>query len=158
MPEQRAQQPQEALAEHLNTLLDVVAAESGSRYTFPEIKAAMAQRGVHISRQRWHYMRAGTGPMTTDVALLEALADFFGVPVTFLTDAEADVPTRVAAQLELLRTLKEAEVKNFAARALTSDLSTETLLEIRDIIDQTLNQQSDPGPGPDSAAGQPEPS
>jgi predicted RecB family endonuclease len=153
MPDQRAQEPQKTLAEHLNTLLDVVAAESGSRYTFPEIKAAMAERGVHISRQRWHYMRAGTGPMTTDVALLEALADFFGVPVAFLTDPDAEVPTRVAAQLELLRTLKEAEVKNFAARALTSDLSTETLLEIRDIIDQTLNQQSDHGSGTDAAAG-----
>jgi hypothetical protein len=155
MPEHLTKEPQEILAEHLNTLLDVVAAESGSRYTFPEIKAAMAARGVHISRQRWHYMRAGTGPMTTDVALLKALADFFGVPVTFLTDAEADVPARVAAQLELLRTLKEAEVRNFAARALTSDLSTETLLEIRDIIDQTLNQQSDASTGPGTAAGLP---
>jgi hypothetical protein len=75
-----------------------------------------------------------------------------------VTDADADVATRVAAQIELVRSLKEAEVKNFASRALTSDLSTETLLEIRNIIDQTLNQQSDPGPGPDSAAGQPEPS
>ncbi len=143
MPEHPAPERQEILAGQLNTLLDVVAAESGNRYTFPEIKAAMAERGVHISRQRWHYMRAGTGPMTTDVALLDALADFFGVPVAFLTDAEAEVPQRVAAQLDLLRTLREAEVKNFAARALTGDLSTETLLEIRDIIDQTLTQQTD---------------
>jgi predicted RecB family endonuclease len=142
MPEHLPPEPQEVLAERLNTLLDVVAAEGGNRYTFPEIKAAMESRGVHISRQRWHYMRAGTGPMTTDTPLLEALADFFGVPVSFLTEADAAVPSRVTAQLELLRTLKEAEVKNFAARALTSDLSPETLLEIRDIIDQTLNRQS----------------
>jgi hypothetical protein len=33
-------------------------------------------------------------------------------------------------------------VKNFAARSLTSDLSPETLLAIRDIIDQTLEQQA----------------
>ena len=142
MPENLPPEPQEVLAERLNTLLDVVAAEGGNRYTFPEIKTAMEARGVHISRQRWHYMRAGTGPMTTDTPLLEALADFFGVPVSFLTEADAEVPSRVTAQLELLRTLKEAEVKNFAARALTSDLSPETLLEIRDIIDQTLNRQS----------------
>lgn len=142
MPEHLPPEPQEILAERLNTLLDVAAAEGGDRYTFPEIKAAMEARGVHVSRQRWHYMRAGTGPMTTDTRLLEALGDFFGVPAAFLTDANADVPARVSAQLGLLRTLKEAEVKNFAARALTSDLSAETLLEIRDIIDQTLNRQA----------------
>lgn len=146
MPDQPAQQPQEVLAERLNTLLDVVEAESGRRYQFPDIKTAMEQRGVHISRQRWHYMRAGSGPMTTDLPLLEALADFFGVPVGFLTDADPDVPARVAAQLELLRSLKEAEVKNFAARSLTSDLSPETLLAIRDIIDQTLEQQASDQP------------
>jgi hypothetical protein len=142
MPDHPAQEPQEVLAERLNTLLDVVEAESGRRYQFPDIKTAMEQRGVHISRQRWHYMRAGSGPMTTDLPLLEALADFFGVPVGFLTDADPEVPARVAAQLELLRSLKEAEVKNFAARSLTSDLSPETLLAIRDIIDQTLEQQA----------------
>lgn len=145
MPE-HTQEPQEVLAERLNTLLDVVEAESGSRYTFPDIKAAMEARGVHISRQRWHYMRAGSGPMTTDDALLDALADFFGVPVEFLTGADPEIPGRVAAQLELLRSLKEAEVKNFAARSLTSDLSPETLLAIRDIIDQTLEQQSSEHP------------
>ncbi|MGN6751449.1 MAG: hypothetical protein ACTHJJ_02730 [Intrasporangium sp.] len=142
MPDHPAHEPQEILAERLNTLLDVVEAESGQRYTFPDIKAAMEQRGVHISRQRWHYMRAGTGPMTTDFPLLEALGDFFGVPADFLTDADPEIPDRVAAQLELLRSLKEAEVKNFAARSLTSDLSPETLLAIRDIIDQTLEQQA----------------
>ena len=145
MPDHPAQEPQEVLAERLNTLLDVVEAESGRRYQFPDIKTAMEQRGVHISRQRWHYMRAGSGPMTTDLPLLEALADFFGVPVGFLTDADPEVPARVAAQLELLRSLKEAEVKNFAARSLTSDLSPETLLAIRDIIDQTLEQQASDG-------------
>jgi hypothetical protein len=36
--------------------------------------------------------------------------------------------------------MREAEVKSFAARTLTSDLSVETLLEIRDIIDRTLRE------------------
>lgn len=132
--------PEAVLADRLNTLYDVIAAEGGQRYTFPHISAAMAERGVHISRARWSYMRAGTGPMTTDEALLEALADFFGVPVRYLTDEDSEVPDRVQAQLELLRTLREAEVKSFAARSLTTELSTETLMEIRAIIDQTLRQ------------------
>ena len=133
--------PEAVLADRLNTLYDVVAAEGGQRYTFPQISAAMAERGVHISRARWQYMRAGTGPMTTDEALLEALADFFGVPVSYLIDEDSKTPDRVQAQLELLRTLREAEVRSFAARSLTQELSTETLLEIRAIIDQTLGRQ-----------------
>lgn len=141
MPEHEPQKPEEVLAERLNTLLDVVAAEGGHRYTFPDIKQAVEDRGLHISRQRWHYMRAGTGPMTPDTDLLEALADFFGVPAAFLTNADAETPARVAAQLDLLRAMREAEVKSFAARSLTSDLSPELLLEIRDIIDETLTKQ-----------------
>lgn len=141
MPEHEPQKPEEVLAERLNTLLDVVAAEGGHRYTFPDIKKAVGDRGLHISRQRWHYMRAGTGPMTPDTDLLEALADFFGVPAAFLTNADAETPARVAAQLDLLRAMREAEVKSFAARSLTSDLSPELLLEIRNIIDETLTKQ-----------------
>ncbi|MEA5457113.1 hypothetical protein SPF06_20530 [Sinomonas sp. JGH33] len=142
MPDQLPQRPEGILAERLNTLLDVVEAEGGHRYTFPDIKKAVEDRGLHISRQRWHYMRAGTGPMTPDTNLLEALADFFGVPAAFLTEAEAKTPERVAAQLDLLRAMREAEVRSFAARTLTSDLSPETLREIRDIIDETLTRQS----------------
>lgn len=141
MSPRNPQTPESVLADRLNTLYDVIAAESGVRYTFPQICDAMAERGVHISRARWSYMRAGTGPMTTDTALLEALADFFGVPVSYLTEQDSAVPGRVQAQLELLRSMKEAEVKTFAARSLTAELSTETLLEIRDIIDRTLNKQ-----------------
>jgi transcriptional regulator with XRE-family HTH domain len=77
--------------------------------------------------------RAGTGPMTTNTALLEALADFFGVPVSYLTEEDSAVPERVQAQLDLLRSMREAEVKTLAARSLTKELSTETLLEIRDM-------------------------
>ncbi|WP_413249984.1 hypothetical protein [Sinomonas flava] len=130
-----------ALAQRLNTLLDIAAAErGGERPQFPEIKRGVEERGAQVSRQRWHYMRAGTGPLTTDTKLLHALADMFGVPTTYLTDPEPEIPDRVGAQLELLRTMREAEVKSFAARTLTSDLSVETLLEIRDIIDRTLRE------------------
>lgn len=141
MSDHETPKPEEVLAERLNTLLDVVEAEGGRRYTFPDIKKAVEDRGLHISRQRWHYMRAGTGPMTPDTDLLAALADFFGVPAAFLTDADAETPARVTAQLDLLRAMREAEVKSFAARSLTSDLSPELLLEIRDIIDETLTKQ-----------------
>ena len=141
MPDLEPLKPEAILAERLNTLLDVVEAEAGHRYTFPDIKKAVEDRGLHISRQRWHYMRAGTGPMTPDTELLGALAEFFGVPAGFLTEADAETPKRVAAQLDLLRAMREAEVKSFAARSLTSDLSPETLLEIRNIIDETLTKQ-----------------
>lgn len=79
----------------------------------------MKERGVHISRARWSYMRAGTGPMTTNGDLLDALANFFGVSVEHLTEEDSEVPARVQAQLDLLRSMKEAEIKTFAARSLS---------------------------------------
>lgn len=136
--------PEEILAERINTLLDVVAAEGGTRPQFPEIRDAMAERGVSISRQRWHYMRAGSGPMTTDRRLLAGLADFFGVPLSYLVDISPTVPPRVSAQLGLLKSMKEAEVRTFAARSLTSELSTETLLAVRSIIDEALRGDGSP--------------
>lgn len=131
--------PGAALARKLNLLLDTAEAE-GRKITFNDVRDAMDQAGTPLSRARWHYMRAGTGPQVKKVELLQNLARFFGVHESYLLDTGGDLPARVEAQLELLFTLRANKVRNFAARQLDG-LSPETLLQIRNLIDQRLNEK-----------------
>ena len=84
-------------------------------------------------------MRSGTGPAVKKVELLQNLARFFGVSENYLIDEEGELPPRVEAQLELLASLRANKVRNFAARQLDG-LSPETLLQIRDMIDEQLSR------------------
>lgn len=127
-----------ALARKLNLLLDSAEAE-GRKISFNDVRDAMAKAGTPISRGRWHYMRAGTGSAVKKTELLENLAEFFGVNRGYLRDDQEELPARVEAQLELLATMRTNKVRNFAARQLDG-LSPETLLQIRDLIDEQLAQ------------------
>ena len=133
--------PGAALARKLNLLLDTAEAE-GRRITFNDVRDAMKEAGTPLSRARWHYMRAGTGPEVKKVDLLQNLARFFGVNEGYLLDTDGDLPARVEAQLDLLSTMRAKKIRNFAARQLDG-LSPETLLQIRDLIDQRLNEKPD---------------
>jgi hypothetical protein len=57
-------------------------------------------------------------------------------------DDDGEVPDLVEAQLELLRTLRENRVRNFAARQLQG-ISPETLLRLRKVIDERLKAPED---------------
>ena len=128
--------PGAALARKLNLLLDSAEAE-GRKISFNDVREAMDKAGTPISRARWHYMRAGSGPEVKKPGLLRNLAGFFGVNRDYLLDDREDLPPKVEAQLELLATMKANKVRNFAARQLDG-LSAETLLQIRDLIDEHL--------------------
>lgn len=132
--------PGAALARKLNLLLDTAEAE-GRKIAFNEVRDAMKEAGTPLSRARWHYMRTGTGPEVRKVELLQNLARFFGVNEGYLLDTGGDLPARVEAQLDLLSTMRANKIRNFAARQLDG-LSPETLLQIRDLIDQRLNEQA----------------
>ena len=126
------------LARKLNILLDTAEAE-GRKVTFNAVRDAMSAAGTPLSRARWHYMRSGTGPAVKKVELLQNLAKFFGVSENYLIDEDGELPPRVEAQLELLASLRANKVRNFAARQLDG-LSPETLLQIRDMIDEQLSR------------------
>lgn len=132
--------PSADLARKINLLVDTAEAE-GRRVTFNDVRDAMDAAGTKISRGRWHYMRAGTGPVVKNVELLQNLAKFFGVNERYLLDSDDNLPARVEAQMELLTTMREKKVRNFAARQLDG-LSPEALLQIRDIIDQRLKDET----------------
>lgn len=122
-------------------LLDVVVAEGGRPYEFVDIQSALAAKGVKLSRARWYYMRDGDGPLVTDTALLEALAEFFGVPGAYLTDPGSEMPTRVEAQLELLKTMRKNQVKSFALRALGEVYDAESVRSLEKLIDSALDDK-----------------
>lgn len=131
--------PGASLARKLNLLLDTAEAE-GRRITYNDVRDAMAAAGTPLSRARWHYMRAGTGPAVKKTDLLQNLARFFGVNEDYLLDTDPDLPDRVEAQLELLTAMREKKVRNFAARQLDG-LTPDTLRQIRAIIDQRLGEE-----------------
>lgn len=136
--------PQARLARKLNLLLDLFEAQGSSPVTYPQISRHMGERGTPLSRSRWAYMRSGDGPMATDTALLQNLADYFGVDSRYLLDDAGEIPDLVDAQLQLLRTLRENRVRNFAARQLQA-ISPATLLRLRQVIDDRMKKPKDDG-------------
>lgn len=136
------EQPQAKLARKLNLLLDLYEAQGSAPLRYPQISKHMSDRGTPLSRSRWAYMRAGDSSMATDPQLLQNLAEFFGVDARYLLDDDGEIPDLVDAQLELLRTLRENRVRNFAARQLQG-ISPETLLRLRKAIDERLDPEDD---------------
>ncbi|WP_416393460.1 MULTISPECIES: hypothetical protein [unclassified Curtobacterium] len=122
------------LSRKLQLLMDVVEANTGQRPPYKEIVAEIEAQGASMSRPRWGYMLGGNGPAVRDQRLLVALADYFGVPPEYLTDAagNTDVPERVQAQLELVLELRKREVVAFATRRLGEFASA---AEIRDFTE-----------------------
>lgn len=127
-----AQQQATLLANRLRTLLDVAAAQRGHELTFGEISDGMARRGISLSRGRWFYM-LGAERAVNDLKLLDGLSSYFGVDPGYLRGEDV-IPDAVAAELELLRTMRTAKVKSYAARML-GELSPETLGAITKVLD-----------------------
>ena len=132
---EHSESPQARLARKLNLLLDLYESQGGGSLSYREISAAMAERGTPLSRSRWAYMRSGDSSLAVDRELLQNLSEFFGVDRRYLLDDSTEIPELVEAQLNLLRSMREARVKNFAARQL-QELSPETLARLREVIDK----------------------
>jgi len=94
-------------------------------------EAITAKTGVSISAAYLWQLRTGmkTNPTITH---LRAIAEFFGVPASYLIDEGED--PRIEAQLQALRTFRDAGVRDLAARA--SGLTPSSLESIRRMVDQ----------------------
>ncbi|MFD1492737.1 MULTISPECIES: hypothetical protein [Microbacterium] len=127
------------LAKRIRLLMDVVIAQTGEEPTYSQIAAFLRARGVNLSRSRWTYMVNGHR-YVQDQALYEALAEFFEVDAAFLAGSpEASMPAKIAAQLDLVRSMRVAKVKSYAARTL-GDISPEALRAITRFLE---NESSD---------------
>ena len=80
-------------------------------------------------------MITGDGPLVTDPALLTGIAEFFRIPPEYMLGAAGDLPDRVDAQLEFVKSLRVARVVSFAARML-GDVSPETLRSITKLLQE----------------------
>ena len=70
-----------------------------------------------------------------NTALLRAIAELFGVDREYLVPGNTDVPARITAQLEAVKKLRAAKVKQFATRTL-GDMSPEAVAAIGRILDE----------------------
>jgi hypothetical protein len=131
--------PQQELARKLNLLLDVVVAEGNTPYTYRAIAEGLRGMSLSLSRARWAYMIAGSGPLVSDADLLTGIAAFFRIPAAYLLGSEDDVPERVDAQLAFVRKLRARRVVSFAARTL-GDTSPETLRTITQLLEEDTLQ------------------
>ena len=137
MTEDENKEAAQDLAKRLRLLLDVVIAESGSEPTYSQIAAYLDQRGTNLSRSRWTYMVNGHR-YVQDSAVFEGLAAFFDVDAAFLVGEDgAAIPAKVSAQLDLVRSMRAAKVKSYAARTL-GDISPKALHAISRFLDEEM--------------------
>lgn len=125
----------ETLARKINLLLDTIMSESGQPFDYPAIRDKAQEAGYYISRTRWSLLKAGKEQVVPDEAL-RAIASVFDVNPEYLLQEDGPLPEQVEAELELLRGLRRAEVRNFAARAL-GPVDPEALQAIAKILDET---------------------
>ena len=135
------------LATKVNHLFTVVRPANGDEYTFDEVAEAIkAQGGPTISATYLWQLRTGRRDNPTK-RHLEALAQFFHVPVAYFFDDDQGAAT--ARELELLGALRDAGVRSVALRAV--NLSREGIDTISEIIDVLARREkgADPAPGAD---------
>lgn len=143
MTEDESQAAADDLAKRLRLLMDVVVAESGSEPTYSQIADHLRDRGVNLSRSRWTYMVNGHR-YVQDPAIFEGLASFFDVDAAFLTGEHgAATPEKVSAQLDLVRSMRAAKVKSYAARTL-GDISPKALQAISKFLDKEMTRSPEP--------------
>lgn len=139
MTEDESQAAAEDLAKRLRLLMDVAVAESGTEPTYSQIADYLQERGTNLSRSRWTYMVNGHR-YVQDPAVFEGLAAFFDVDAAFLLGEDgATTPEKVSAQLDLVRSMRAAKVKSYAARTL-GDISPKALHAIPKFLNEEMTR------------------
>ncbi|MER7830857.1 MULTISPECIES: helix-turn-helix domain-containing protein [unclassified Streptomyces] len=118
-------------ADRLNHLFRTVVPAGRGPYSTDEVARAITAGGVSISSSYIWLLRNGQRNNPT-LRHISALAKFFGVPPAYFFDDQ--VTRAVDAELELLVSLRDANVQRIALRA--AGLSSESLQSISDIIER----------------------
>lgn len=120
------------LAAKINRLFEIMRKPTESPLSnAAAAEAITAKTGVSISSAYLWQLRSGMKTNPT-IAHLRAIATYFGVPASYLIDTGTD--PNIDAQLSLLQTLRDAGVRDLAARA--SGLTPQSLESIRIMVDQ----------------------
>lgn len=121
-----------SLAEKVDHLFRSIHPVGRGPYSYKEVEAGIRGRGgpAMSSSYVWQ-LRTGKRDNPT-MKHLEALADFFGVSPSYFFEEEAS--RRIQAELSMLATMRDAQVRSVALRA--SGLSPETLQAIQGFIER----------------------
>ena len=124
--------PPRTFAERLGNLFHTVPGPRGGEYSLEEVAAGIrAHGGPTISASYIWQLRKGVKDNPTKKHM-EALADFFGVPVSYFLDDDDAV--RIDAELAMLAALRDAGVRRVALRA--AGLSPKSLSAIQVIVER----------------------
>ncbi len=127
------------LAEKIDALFRVVRGSGREPYSHEEVaRACREATGESFSATYLWQLRTGRRDNPTK-RHLEALAQFFQIPVAYFFDD--DQGARIAAELELLGALRDAGVRSVALRAV--NLSPEGMGTISDMIDLIAKREAD---------------
>lgn len=127
----------QTLARKIGLLLDTVRGQDGATYQFKDIQQSLEQdHGVKLTRSRWQDIKTGNSLTAQPENVLRALASFFGVPAEYLLQEDGELPERVQQELELLKSMRRARVRDFATRTL-ADVDSETLRAITELLEDS---------------------
>ncbi|OBJ23979.1 XRE family transcriptional regulator [Mycobacterium colombiense] len=125
------------LATRLNKLFELMRKAGTPPLSNAAAAAAITEKtGVPISPAYLWQLRSGLKTNPT-VAHLRAIADYFGVPPSYLIDRGTD--PAIDAQLNLLQALRDNGVRDLAARA--SGLTPQALDSLAAIVDHLRELQ-----------------
>ncbi|MHC5904245.1 helix-turn-helix domain-containing protein [Streptomyces sp. S6] len=131
-------EPVTSLAEKIEALFRIVRRPNREQFSHEEVaRACREATGETFSATYLWQLRTGRRDNPTK-RHLEALAQFFDVPVAYFFDD--DQGAAIAKELELLGALRDAKVRSVALRAV--NLSPEGVNTISDMIDVLARRES----------------
>ncbi|GAA2245031.1 helix-turn-helix domain-containing protein [Streptomyces amakusaensis] len=134
----------------LNRLFETIHPPGRGPYTNQEVATLLRERGgPSLSHVYLWQLRTGRRDNPTR-RHLEALASFFGVPVTYFFDD--DVAEKVGAELRFVRQLRESGVQRVATRV--AGLSPQSMEEILAAIDHIREREGRPALADDESPGE----
>ena len=128
------------LALRLTKLFEVMRKAGTAPLSNAAAAAAITEKtGVSISPAYLWQLRSGVKRNPT-VAHLRAIADFFGVPASYLIDRDPD--QRIDAQLTLIQALRDVGVRDLAVRM--SGLTPAAITSLAAMVDEVRKLQDLP--------------
>ena len=128
------------LADKLNKLFEVMRKAGIPPLSNAAAAAAITSKtGVPISPAYLWQLRSGIKTNPT-VAHLRAIADFFGVPASYLIDR--DIDEKIDAQLTLIQALRDNGVRDLAMRM--SGLTPQAISSLAAMVDEVRKLQDLP--------------
>lgn len=122
----------ESFAARLDTLFKTLHGAGQAEVGYQEVADAIVEAGGPKVSSTYLYMLRTGRRENPSVPLMQALARYFNVPITYFLDD--DVAADLAGQLELLAALRDSDVQRLALRS--RDLSPESRAALTTMIDR----------------------